>query len=250
MRECILIALFILPLSSFARQNRHCNWNVSKAGITLRYTGSCDKQNQSALDSVLNKILSTLKGRDTSLKILVLINQKELSLNDAMSSNFISMGYDTLRPIDNSYILQYYSDQETISTKQNHGFNTFNTRQTPVDINATKGNSTNEIGIKIIYDKDEPVWSEIINAIIYAAKNVESIKASQRRDTVFYSVNGWHVSLVTLDPARISKILGRPEAVAAVHADNKKSSGPNYFIFITIALVIIAALIIIRKVTR
>ena len=54
----------------------------------------------------------------------------------------------------------------------------------PRSINATNNNATNNIGIKIIYDKDESVWSEIINAIVYAAKNADSIKISQRRDTV------------------------------------------------------------------
>jgi hypothetical protein len=250
MRKFILIALFILPLSSLAKRNTHCSWNAGKAGITLHYMASCDKQNQSLLDSVLNKVLTLLKGRDTSLKVLVFINQGELSFNDAISLNFISIGYDTLRPIDDSYILQYYSEQETISTKQNHGYNTFSTGKTPLDINATANSSIEERGIKIIYDKDAPVWSEVIKAIVYAAKNADSIKASQRRDTVFYKMNGWHISLVTIDHAQINKILGIPEAVAAQQTNNKNSSQPNYFIFIAIGLIIIAAFIVVRNIKR
>ena len=244
-RNFIFIAFYIFFFSSFAKGNSHCNWTSNKAGITIHYTSSCDKKNQSALDDVLNKVLTLLNGRDTSLKILVFINEAQLSFNNNGSLNFSSIAYDTLRAIDDGYILQYYTDQETISTKQNHGFNTFNTRKYPIDINATDDSSTNNIGIKIIYDKDEPVWSEIVNAIVYAAKNAESIKVLQRRDTVFYKMNGWHVSLVTLNSAHINKILGRVEEVA--HVSNKKTSEPNYFIFGAAALLFILALITIRK---
>src|SRR5947208_14425058 len=115
MRHLILIASYILPLSLFAKGNTRCSWNASKAGITLHYASSCDKENQSALNKVLNKVLTIFNQRDTSLKILVLINQGQLSFSGAMSSNFISIGYDTLRGIDEGYILQYYSVQETIS---------------------------------------------------------------------------------------------------------------------------------------
>jgi hypothetical protein len=246
MRHLILIAFYILPLFFFAKGNTRCSWNASKAGITLHYTSSCDKENQSSLDKVLNKVLTILNRRDTSLKILVLINKGQLSFSSAISSNFISIGYDTLRGIDEGYILQYYSAEETISTKQNHGFSTFDSRKSPVDINVTSNSSSKDIGIKIIYDKDEPVWSEIINAIVYAAKNVDQIKALQRRDTVFYKMNGWHVSLVTLNPVYIYKLLGRSEGVAVGNTNNKKSFQPRYFI-IAIALVIIAALIVARR---
>jgi len=245
MRKFLLIASFILPYSSFAKQNPHCNWSAGKAGITLRYSASCDKENQSSLNNVLNKSLTLLNRHDTSLKILVIINQRQLSFSGDKSSNFVSIGYDTLRPIDNGYILQYYTTQETISTKQNHGFNTFDTRKSPLDINATSNNSSNDIGIKIIYDKDEPVWSEIINAIVYAAKNADLIKVLQRRDTVFYEMNGWHVSLVTLNAAHINKILGTVGEV--VQTSNKKTSESNYFIFGGVAVLIIVALIVTRK---
>ena len=60
-------------------------------------------------------------------------------------------------------------------------------------------------------------------------------------------MNGWHVSLVTLDPVYINKLLGRSEGVAVVNTNNKKSFQPCYFIFIAIAFVIIAALIVARR---
>lgn len=91
MRNLILIAFYILPLFFFAKGNTRCSWTASKAGITLHYTSSCDKENQSALDDILNKALTLLKGRDTSLKILILINQWQLSFNNDRSLNFNSI---------------------------------------------------------------------------------------------------------------------------------------------------------------
>jgi len=120
-RNFIFIAFYIFFFSSFAKGNSHCNWTSNKAGITIHYTSSCDKKNQSALDDVLNKVLTLLNGRDTSLKILVFINEAQLSFNNNGSLNFSSIAYDTLRAIDDGYILQYYTDQETISTKQTTG---------------------------------------------------------------------------------------------------------------------------------
>lgn len=203
-----------MTISFYAKGNQGCIWTSSKAGITLKYIAPCDFKNQSSLDSILTKILSILNRQDSSLKIYVSIGQSWLSFPGATFSSFFSIGYDTLREIDNDYIFDYYWNQETIASDKNGGLNTFRSREAPIDINSTKNRKANKVvGIKIFYDVDyrlgKPNWDELIKAIVYSSQNPNAIKNQQRRDTVRYNTNGWYVSLLTLDTFAINKIIGR-----------------------------------------
>jgi hypothetical protein len=214
MKISFLILISTLTISFYAKGNQDCIWTSNKAGVTIRYVAPCDFKNQSSLDSILNKVISLINRQDTSVKIWVLIGQGQLSYPDNNFSNFFSIGYDTLRQIDNDYIFDYYWNQETIASERNNGLNTFRSREAPIDINSTNNKKANKVvGIKIIYDRDyrigKPNWTDIIKAIVYASKNVEVIKSSQKSDTVRYNTNGWYVSLLTLDTFAINKIIER-----------------------------------------
>lgn len=229
--------MFTLTVSLGAKGNQDCIWTSSKAGITLKYIAPCDFKNQSSLDSILTKILFLLNRQDSSLKIYVSIGQYWLSFPDATFSNFFSIGYDTLREIDNDYIFDYYWSQGTIASDKNGGLNTFQSKEAPIDINSTKNRKANkDIGIKIIYDIDyrlgKPNWDELIKAIVYCSQNPDAIKNQQRRDTVRYNTNGWYVSLLTIDTSAIYKIIGRhsesKRAVSVIERPKKKN---NYWLW-------------------
>jgi hypothetical protein len=198
----------------FAKANTDCIWTSDSAGITISYVAPCDFGNQSTVDSILNVIVSHLKRQDTSLKVLVLLNHRQLSFPDGNFSNFFSIGFDTLREIDDDYIFEYYSNQESISMGKNNGLNTFRSQQVPIDINSTNNKSAiKTLGIKIIYDIDyrlgKPIWNDLVKAVVYATNNSNIVKNEQRQDTIRYNTNGWYVSLTTIDTFAINKIIGR-----------------------------------------
>jgi hypothetical protein len=253
MKTSFLITVYVLTFTLFARGNEACGWTSSKSGVTVRYIAACDFRNQIFIDSILTKVVTLLNRQDTTLQILVLVNYGELSFPNSKFSGFISIAYDTLRLIDDDYIFGYYWNQESISTTQNGGRNTFESRRVPIDINSTNIKSTNNIGIKIFYDRDyrlgETVWSDLIRAIVYAAKNAELIKVSQKRDTVRYNTNGWYVSLVTLDTFAINKIIGK-DVETKQTKQIASTSSTTYLIIALIGFFTIGALIIVRKHSR
>ncbi|MEQ1798330.1 MAG: hypothetical protein ABL872_10270 [Lacibacter sp.] len=191
-----------------------CIWTSQKAGITINYVAACDFENQSAIDSILKIVLSQINRQVTSLKILVLVNHRWLSFPNGHFQNFFSIGFDTLREIDNDYIFDYYWNQQSISASENHGLNKFRSQEFPIDINSTNNKKAlKTVGVKIIYDIEyslgKPVWDDLIKAIVYATKNSDVLKSQQRRDTVRYNTNGWYVTLTTIDTFAINKIIGR-----------------------------------------
>ncbi|HEU5166940.1 MAG TPA: hypothetical protein VFU29_15425, partial [Chitinophagaceae bacterium] len=117
--KTLLLTITLLTSSFFAKANMDCIWTSHKAGITISYVAACNFGNQSTVDSVLKIIVTQLNRQDTSLKILVLLNHRQLSFPDANFANFFSIGFDTLREIDNDYIFDYYWNQESISTGKN-----------------------------------------------------------------------------------------------------------------------------------
>ena len=233
MKISFLIIIFTLTISFYAKGNQDCIWTSSKAGVTIKYVAPCNFANQSSLDSILNKIIILINRQDTSLKIWVLISQGQLSFPDGNYSNFFSINYDTLREIDDDYLFNYYQNQTILSEEANNGVNRYESRFVPIDVNSTNRKSKSNVGIKIIYDKDyrigKPNWSDIINAIVYASKNVEFIRSSQRRDTVRYNTNGWYVSLLTLDTFAINKIIGRQNESKKKEIIEEKPKSKNIY---------------------
>lgn len=227
------ITTFLLATTVFANATVDCVWTSQKAGIAVKYVAPCDLINQSRVDSFLHIVIGHLNRTDTSLKILVLINQHRLNFPGSNNASFFSIGYDTLREIDDDFIFNYYWNETSISTSKNGGLNTFRSKDVPLDINATDAdNATKTVGIKIIYNVDysvdEPVWADLTKAIIYAARNADTVKEQQRRDTVRYFTNGWFVSLLTIDTFAINKIISSPnenEMLANVRAKTVTNYG-------------------------
>lgn len=226
-----------------------CLWTSHKAGVTINYRASCNSENQSALDSILRIILIQLSSRDTSLQVFVLINYGQLSFPKGNFSNFFSIGFDTLREIDDDYIFHYYWNQESIAAGKNGGLNTFRSKQFPIDINATnKKKASRTVGIKIIYDIDyrlsQPVWNDLIKAVVYSARNSDIIKSQQHKDTVRYNTNGWYVSLATIDTLAIYKIIGKQSEIKKTDIV-QVTSKPNvkYWLFGLLGLTIISIII-------
>ncbi len=212
-------------------------WTSHNAGITISYVAACNFENTSIVDSILKIIVTQLNRQDTSLKVFILINHRELSFQGENFANFFSIGFDTLREIDNDYIFDYYWNQESISSEKNAGLNKFLSQEIPIDINSTKNKkATKTVGIKIIYDIDyrlgNPVWNDLLKAIVYATKNADTIKNEQRRDTVRYNTNGWYVSLSTIDTFAINKIIGRQsETKKKEIVQEIPKSKNNYWLF-------------------
>lgn len=209
-----ILSIFLFTTSTLAKATVDCIWTVHKAGITIRYIASCNFENQSMPDSILKIVVNELNRQDTSLKVLVVVNDMRLSFPKSAFSNFFSIAIDTLREIDDDYIFNFYWNQVSISTGKNGGLNTFRSQDVPLDINATNNKKARKtVGIKIIYSIDyrlgEPNWNDVIKAIVYASKNLAYIKNNQKRDTVRYNTNGWYVSLVTIDTTTINQIIGR-----------------------------------------
>lgn len=204
MKTFFLNIAFLFLFSFSTRANVDCIWESSQSGVTIRYVAPCNFT-PAYLDSFLARTLVALGRRDTTLKVLVLVNNGRLSFSGTAFSSFISVGYDTLRDIDDSYIFNYYWGRES------GGSIPFDTKNSPIDINSSGNKTSNSIGIKIIYDRDyrqgDPDWNELSRLIIYAVNNVDTVRRFQTRDTVRYNTNGWYVSLLTLDTFTINNAL-------------------------------------------
>lgn len=247
--KSLLLTTILLISSIFARANLDCIWTSNKAGITISYVASCDFENQTMVDSVLKIIVNQLNRRDITIKVFVFVNHRQLSFPGGNFSNFFSIGFDTLREIDNDYIFDYYWNQESISTSKNGGLNKFRSEEVPVDINFTNNKkAANTVGVKIIYDIDYRlgyhIWDDLIKAIVYASQNDDIIKNEQRRDTVRYNTNGWYISLSTLDTFAINKIIGRQiEPTEKETVQEKPKSKNNYWLFGLLWLTLIGVVI-------
>lgn len=244
MKTSIVTVILILAVCFSTSANQDCIWTSSKSGVTIHFVAPCDFKNQTLLDSIVNKMAFPLKRQDTSLKIIVFVSHGHLSFPNAEFANFFSIGYDTLRPIDDDYIFNHYWNQESISTSKNGGLNTFESKRAPLDINASITRSTNEIGIKIIYDKDyrlgEPDWMDIAKAIAYAANNADIVKLEQTRDTVRYNTNGWYVSLVTIDTFEINAILGKEPVKNKQKTKAVATTTKSYYMMVGIGMLLIS----------
>ncbi len=233
----LLLTITLLTTSFFAKANMDCIWTSHKTGITINYVTACDFENQATVDSILKIIVDKLNRRDTTLKLFVLVNHRQLSFPGGNFANFFSIGVDTLREIDNAYIFDHYWNQESISTSKNGGLNTFRSQKVPLDINSTNNKKASKtIGVKIIYDIDyrlgKPNWSDLIKAVVYSVQSFDVIKNEQRRDTVRYNTNGWYVSLLTIDTFAINKIIGRQsETQKKATVQESKKSKNNYWLF-------------------
>ncbi len=230
-----------------------CIWTSHKAGITINYVAACKFENQATVDSVLKTILTKLNRQDTSLKIFVLVNHGQLSFAGGDFANFFSIGFDTLREVDNDYIFDFYWNQESISTGKNGGLNTFRSQEVPLDINATNNKKVSKVvGVKIIYDIDyrlgKPVWDQLIKAIVFASKNSDILKSQQHRDTIRYNTNGWYVSLLTMDTSAINKIIGRQiEIKKRQTVEETRKSKNNYWVFGLLGLTAIVVIIYVAR---
>lgn len=165
-------------------------------------------------DSFLRQVLRKLDKKPANLKMLVLVDFPRLSYSNSNFVNFISVGYDTLRDMDENAIFKYYWEQVSISEAKHNGGNYYDTRTAPLDINFGVGNRSNNVGIKIIYRTDyrnrRVDWREIEKLIIYASEHLEIIRSNQSRQIVRFDYNGYYVSLRSLDTAAIHDIIGRP----------------------------------------
>jgi hypothetical protein len=252
MKTLLLITL-LLTSFFFAKANMDYIWASHKGGITISYVAACDFENQATVDSILKIIVDKLNRRDTTLKLFVLVNHRQLSFPGGNFANFFSIGVDTLREIDNDYIFNYYRNQEFISTSKNGGLNTFRSQNLPLDINSTNNKKASKtVGIKIIYDIDyrlgKPNWTDLIKAVVYSVQSFDTIKNKQRRDTFRYNTNGWYISLLTIDTFAINKIIGRQsETPKKATAQESAKSKNNNWLFGLLGLTAIGIIIYVAR---
>lgn len=223
---------------------------TSQCGITVNYLHG-SKNNRFTMDSILNIVNTRLEGRDTNLKILVILNYGTLLFPDPERSSFFSIGYDTLREFDDRCIMDYYWKLDSISNKI-FGRNIFLSETYPLDINYTDDiNPSQEVGIKIIcddgYEQRDRFWDELIKAIVYAGENPDSIRIQQKRFSVELAYNSWNISLVSLDTSRIYQIIGRQpidEKRNSMHQKEYFIPGVWRYILVGILLLIVSYFLI------
>lgn len=206
-----LSILGLILISFIAKANLDCVWTVKGKGITVSYLAPCEDKHKEYLDSVFQKILQRTRRIDTTVKILVLVNNAPLSYPGGKMTYFKSLGIDTLRSIDQGSISDFYFTKEKQSVQQHNGLNYYKSRMIPLDINYNPHDTSRDIGIKIIYKTNPgtntPNWTDIEDLIRYAVSNKSSIEKLQRRDTVNFDYNNWYLSLVTLDTFQINSII-------------------------------------------
>ncbi|MBL7724726.1 MAG: hypothetical protein JNK27_11285 [Chitinophagaceae bacterium] len=239
MKTPILTIIFFFAFSLFARASMDCIWTSSRQGVTIKFLAPCEQRYQMFVDNILTQILNRLNRKDTSSKILVLVNTERLSYPDAVSSNFISISFDTLRQIDDDFISDYYFSKEGQIKKK------FSKFSEPLDINSTDSDTSKEVGFKIIYRLDyrlgQTNWADIEKLIKYSEENREAIKKAQKRNNVRYDYNGWYVSLLTIDTFSINKIIGRQNKIKENEVVQKKSTN-SYWLWGLLALTAIGAI--------
>jgi len=221
-----------------------CIWTSSSKGVTLRFLAPCSQKYQMFADSILSQILNRLNRKDTSNKILVLVNTERLSYPNTNFSNFISIGFDTLRQIDESFINDYYFGKEGQIKRR------FPNLPEPLDINLTDSDTSKEVGIKIIYRLDYRIgkenWVDIEKLIKYSEENREDIRKTQKRSNVRYDYNGWSVSLLTIDSLTTKNILLKKDSQNKQLVTSTKYLS-QLLISSFIGLLLIVILIIIKR---
>lgn len=212
--KTLVLAFTLITFTLFsARANIDCIWSTSKAGITIHFVSSCNMLDSRFIDSFLNKIVKKLGRSAKSRNILIVINEHSLSFPKNELNNFISVGFDTLRMIDDNFIFDYYRSKEDSAIGPDGGLNTYKSETNPLDINATNKKSTNKLGIKIIYDSDYGMtklkWQEVEKLVLYASANEEYIKKTQTKQVIRYNTNGWYVTIKNIDTRTIEALLHR-----------------------------------------
>lgn len=242
MKYSILTTIFVLSFFASTRASMDCLWTASKQGVTLKVVYPCEPKYLHFADSILDQMLIRLNRKDTTLKVLVLVNSALLSNPNSEFSNFISIGFDTLRLIDDDFIKDYYFSKEGENKRK------FPRLSEPLDINSTTTITEKTIGIKIIYRTDYRLaktnWGDIEKIIQYALQNADEIKREQRRINVRYDYNGWYVSLVTLDTTRINNILNKKEPSKATSDIPKKSNAPGSYWLLGLLAVIVLGFVL------
>jgi hypothetical protein len=243
MKIPFLLIFFVLMLGSILKANEDCIWESSKSGLTIYYVASCNYKNQIFLDRIVNKTVSHINRQDTCLEILVLVNLGQLSFSKADYANFFSIAYDTLRLIDDEFVFNYYWKKDMGELDSDE------IRKTPLDINSTKIKVNDELGIKIIYDRDfrlgKPQWTKLIKAIDYASKNVEFIKGEQKTHSVRYNTNGWYVSLPMLDSAKSNVIIDKESLFS--RKEGVKLKNAYFYIIFIVGIFLVLFTISLRK---
>ena len=215
-------------------------------GVTIRFGYSCEEKYKLFVDSVLSRIVKKLNRQDTTLQILVIVNDSYLTYYKSPHQYFISLGYDTLREIDTRFIYEYYNPTDVGSGHK------FQNRYEPLDINATFLDTANTLGIKIIYTLDytsdykfgEPDWNLVEKLISYSVNNLEAIKNNQTRNNVLYGFKRyWYVSLMSLDTLSIQSIIDHN----TIYKHPKSSSRFKYLLIFFAILIFISIFFVWRK---
>lgn len=202
MRKKITIILLQTLLINLVYGNVDCIWSSSKNGIFIEYEDACKQSNRLLIDSILNEIVTKLQRTDTTLKLEIYVNSEDVFYRETGNSNYVSISYDVLGKLKNNEIFDYYYDKQMKNIK-------FDTRKTPLNINYKKEDQKNK-GLKIIFNTDyryKIEWVNLFKLIDYAVKNIETIKANQKLDTIGFCCNYYFVSILTIDSTKISEIV-------------------------------------------
>ncbi len=213
MKALVLILSILIATKYPSKANMDCQWSATKSGITVHYISSCREQAQQFLETFLSKLVQELGHHGRNIKILLIVNGHSLSFPENQLPTFISIGFDTLRMIDDDFIFKYYTKKEDSAMGPTGGLNTFESKNNPLDINATHHKTTNQLGIKIFYNSgygmNKTKWDELEKLTLYAAKNFTLIKTNQTKQIIRYNTNGWFVSINSINTKIIETLLNR-----------------------------------------
>lgn len=153
----------------------------------------------------MKKLVGKLDLDELPTKIIILVDQ----LDFYRPNEFSSIAYDTVRPIDLSYLHHIQKEGDKYLVKDVPSEKPDSQFSDTLDINATYEKGINEIGLKVIFSHSSLNtvynYDRIFALVKYGIENVNDIKSKQGK-VLLTSYGNSKVSITTIDTALIKSI--------------------------------------------
>lgn len=209
----LLLCICFFSTFHFCLANTGWWFTGHKEGITIivpcAYEDSVFERKQQ--EAFLNRLVEKLNRKDTSLKILLLVNPMIMYPGWGTENYwFATLGYDRLQEPDMEFIKDYYDYRSENRAGREHTF--YNKPPSekykidlpvPLDISVSYNDQVNVIGLKVIcgYVHWDSVitYDRIYTLIKYGINHIEEIKKYQDTIHIPFWLKGMAVSINTLD---------------------------------------------------
>lgn len=215
-----LISIFFLIISNSCFANTGWWFTGHKEGITIivpcAYEDSVFERKQQK--AFLDRLVEKLNRKDTSLKILLLVNPLIMYPGWGTENYlFATLGYDRLQEPDMQFIQDYYDYRSENRAGREPTFYGRPSSEKykvdlpePLDISVSYNNPVSVIGLKVIcgYVHWDSVitYDRIYTLIRYGINHIEEIKKYQDSIHIPYWLKGMAVSINTLDTGLIKSL--------------------------------------------